>query len=109
MIVFSFHIIFLILAIVLMVGIVLVTKPPFLFPPHEDMKVNSTNMVHDFLDRKFILYDIKAVNWTGVSAKPNNFEYITESVGNYYFVGAVIALSSAIFSALNNIVIAKLV
>ena len=40
---------------------------------------------------------------------PTHFEYLTESAGDYYFIGAIIALSSAIFSASNNIVIAKLV
>ena len=92
-----------------MVGIVLVTKPPFLFPPHEDVKVNSTNMVLNIFDRNFLSYDLKIVNWTDVSRNSNQFEYVSESVGNYYFIGAIIALSSAVFSALNNIVIAKLV
>ena len=100
---------FLIAAIVLMVGIVLVTKPPFLFPPHEDVKVNSTNMVLNFFDRKIFTYDLKIVNWTDESKDSTQFEYVSESVGNYYFIGAIIALSSAVFSALNNIVIAKLV
>jgi hypothetical protein len=45
-------------------------------------------------------------NWTDIT--PAKFHYIPDQ-NEYYFVGAIIALSSAIFSAINNIVIAKLV
>lgn len=71
-------------ALVLMVGIVLVTKPPFLFPV-EEPDTNST-LWH-------------ALNWSNGGNSDS---------GDYYFVGAIIALSSAIFSASNNIVIAKI-
>ena len=91
-----------------MVGIVLVTKPPFLFPSPEVINSTLPNVIHDYLDRNFVIYDLKVVNWTD-ELMPNKFEYMTESAGDYYFVGAIIALSSAIFSASNNIVIAKLV
>ena len=95
-----------------MVGIVLVTKPPFLFPPNQAINAtlpNVTNLLHDYLDRNYVLYDLRIVNWTDSSLIPTNFEVIKESNGDLYFVGAIIALSSAIFSASNNIVIAKLV
>ena len=95
-------------AIVLMIGIVLVTKPPFLFPPSKPINETTTDLIHDYLDRNYVLYDLKVVNWTDMSI-PTHFEYLTESAGDYYFIGAIIALSSAIFSASNNIVIAKLV
>ena len=91
-----------------MIGIVLVTKPPFLFPPSKPINETSTDLIHDYLDRKYVLYDLKVVNWTDMSI-PTHFEYLTESAGDHYFIGAIIALSSAIFSASNNIVIAKLV
>ena len=89
----------------LMAGIVLVTKPPFLFPA-TDTNITVANISHDYFDRNFVMYDLKVANWTENSA---NFEYMTESSGDLYFVGAIIALCSAIFSALYNIVIAKLV
>ena len=91
-----------------MIGIVLVTKPPFLFPPSKPINETTTDLIHDYLDRNYVLYDLKVVNWTDMSI-PTHFEYLTESAGDYYFIGAIIALSSAIFSASNNIVIAKLV
>ena len=91
-----------------MIGIVLVTKPPFLFPPSTPINETTTDLIHDYLDRNYVLYDLKIVNWTDMSI-PTHFEYLTESAGDYYFIGAIIALSSAIFSASNNIVIAKLV
>ena len=89
----------------LMAGIVLVTKPPFLFPS-PDVNTTVANVSHNILERNFALYDLKVTNWTENSV---DFEYMTESSGDLYFVGAIIALSSAIFSALYNIVIAKLV
>ena len=88
-----------------MAGIVLVTKPPFLFPP-SDGNDTVANLGQDYFDRNFALYDLKVANWTSNSV---DFEYMTESSGDLYFVGAIIALCSAIFSALYNIVIAKLV
>ena len=91
-----------------MIGIVLVTKPPFLFPPSKPINETTTDLIHDYLDRNYVLYDLKVVNWTDMSI-PTHFEYLTESAGDHYFIGAIIALSSAIFSASNNIVIAKLV
>ena len=84
-----------------MVGIILVTKPPFLFPNAEN--VNST--VHSKLDHNFVYHDAKIVNWTNLI--PAQFQYEPDA-GDYYFIGAIIALSSAIFSASNNIVIAKI-
>ena len=98
-------------ALVLMVGIVLVTKPPFLFPPTEVVNStlpNVTNLFTDYLERNYVLYDLKIVNWTDTSSTYTHYEAVKESAGDYYFVGAIIALSSAIFSASNNIVIAKL-
>ena len=91
-----------------MAGIVLVTKPPFLFPPSNTPNVTMTNVIEDYLNRNYVLYDFKITNWTDIS-RPTHFEYLTESAGDYYFIGAIIALSSAIFSALYSIVIAKLV
>ena len=92
-----------------MAGIVLVTKPPFLFPPSDTPpNATMTNIIEDYLDRNYVLYDFKITNWTDIS-RPTHFEYLTESAGDYYFIGAIIALSSAIFSALYSIVIAKLV
>ena len=43
-----------------MAGIILVTKPPFLFPPENHY--NSTalkNILGNYLDRKFVLYDLR--------------------------------------------------
>ena len=101
--------IFVFAAMLLMAGIVLVTKPPFLFPPSDTPpNATMTNVIEDYLDRNYVLYDFKITNWTDIS-QPTHFEYLTESAGDYYFIGAIIALSSAIFSALYSIVIAKLV
>ena len=91
-----------------MIGIVLVTKPPFLFPPSKPINETTTDLIHDYLDRNYVLYDLKVVNWTNMSI-PTHFKYLTESAGDNYFIGAIIALSSAIFSASNIIVITKLV
>jgi hypothetical protein len=67
-----------------------------------------TNVIDDYLNRNYVLYDFKITNWTDIS-RPTQYEYLTESAGDTYFIGAIIALSSAIFSALYSIVIAKLV
>ena len=93
----------------LMVGIILVTKPPFLFPPSDETNSTMTDVIDDYLNRNYVMYDLKIKNWTTDTSSPTNFEFSTESAGDYYFIGAIIALSSAIFSALYNIVIAKLV
>ena len=89
-----------------MVGIVLVTKPPFLFPDAESQNPNDTALVTKYFDRNYVMHDLKIVNWTDLV--PAEFQYVPDP-GDYYFVGAIIALSSAIFSASNNIVIAKIV
>ena len=108
-----------------MAGIILVTKPPFLFPPENHY--NSTalkNVLGDYLDRKFVLYDLRGkflknvfsiiLLWNGfyvsfieVNVTTTTFE--DPNKGDLYFVGAIIALSSSIFSAANNIVVAKIV
>ena len=95
-------------ALMLMSGIILVTKPPFLFPPSENINATVTSLIDDYFNRNYVLYDLKIRNWTE-KADLFDFEYLTETSGSTYFIGAIIALSSAIFSALYNIVIAKLV
>ena len=48
-------------AIILMAGIILVTKPPFLFPSPTDNPKNATkfeNFFNDYLNRPYELYNI---------------------------------------------------
>lgn len=100
-------------ALVLMAGIILVTKPPFLFPETHssgngtDPNVTDvlTSVMNDYLDRDFILYDLTPVNWTTMTDDATFVEDVDPH--ELYFVGALIALSSAVFSAANNIIMAK--
>ena len=112
-------------ALILMAGIILVTKPPFLFPPQ--VNSNGTNsLFRDYLDRNYVMYNLnsKYYYFTRIKVdlcKLEPFEFVFSDVnstfdviqdaeeGDLYFVGAIIALSSAIFSAANNIVVAKIV
>ena len=77
-------------ALVLMVGIILVTKPPFLFPETESND-NVTSEIRQCLDENFMLHDIKLLNWT-------HFQYISDNgdsdsgdsdSGDLYFVGKI--------------------
>ncbi len=107
-----------------MIGIVLVTKPPFLFPePKGNHNVTFSSIMDAYLNRDFVQYDLKGnhklelLSYLSMSINvvinssellPAKFEPIPDP-GDLYFVGAIIALSSALFAASNNIVIAKLV
>ena len=109
-------------ALILMAGIILVTKPPFLFPPQ--VNSNGTNsLFRDYLDRNYIMYNLNSKYYYFTRKKDSCklFQFVFSDVnstfdviqdaeeGDLYFVGAIIALSSAIFSAANNIVVAKIV
>ena len=112
-------------ALILMAGIILVTKPPFLFPPQ--VNSNGTNSLFcDYLNRNYVMYNLnsKYKYFTRKKVdlcKLDPFQFLFSDVnstydviqdaeeGDLYFVGAIIALSSAIFSAANNIVVAKIV
>ena len=53
-----------------MVGIILVTKPPFLFPePSGDPNVTFTSIIDDYLDRDFVLYDLKGESWFYIQSR----------------------------------------
>jgi len=111
--------------IVLMVGIVLVTKPPFLFPsatvePSADVPAtvnpahvtspveNNSSLIQtliaDYLDREYELFSLATI-----TADATNVDEAVASAGNsLYFVGAIIALSSAICSATNAVLVSNL-
>ena len=111
-----------------MAGIILVTKPPFLFPSPTDNPKNATkfeNFFNDYLNRPYELYNIHSKYFFFKIYKFKRgvhffYKFFTANVtqnntedspgkGDLYFVGAIIALSSAILSAANNIVVAKIV
>jgi len=97
---------------VLMAGIVLVTKPPCLFgsgdlPTTEDLSANSTSvitaMVTDYLDRDFEVFEMSQ-NTTAADA----VKAAATSTGGKYSVGAIIALTTAMFTAGYSCIMSKL-
>ena len=92
-----------------MAGIVLVTKPPFLFPstmPAENLTENTSNilspLVNDYLDRDFEIFQLPSND--NMTAVRSNHPH-----GNsLYAVGATIALASALFTAGYSCIMSKL-
>ena len=46
-------------ALILMAGIILVTKPPFLFPPQVNSN-GTTSLFRDYLDRNYVMYNLNS-------------------------------------------------
>ena len=93
-----------------MAGIVLVTKPPCIFgsaevAPSDDIAVNSTFislMVNDYLNRDFEVFELS--KQTPAAAT----EAADDGSSSLYMVGALIALSSAMFTAGYSCIMSKL-
>ena len=95
-----------------MAGIVLVTKPPFLFPstmPPENLTENTTSilspLVNDYLDRDFEIFQLPTND--NITALRSNHPYGNSS-NSLYAVGATIALASALFTAGYSCIMSKL-
>ena len=96
-----------------MAGIVLVTKPPFLFPStmaSEDFTQNYTSilspLVNDYLDRDFEIFQLPTSD--NMTAVRSSHLYGNSSNNSLYAVGATIALASALFTAGYSCIMSKL-
>ena len=100
---------------VLMAGIVLVTKPPFLFPstlPSEDFTQNTTSilspLVNDYLDRDFEIFQLPTNDNMTAAVRSSHPQGSSSSNNSFYAVGAIIALTSALFTACYSCIMSKL-
>ena len=77
-------------ALILMAGIILVTKPPFLFPPQ--VNSNGTNsLFRDYLDRNYVMYNLnsKYYYFTRIKVdlcKLEPFEFVFSDVNSTFDV-----------------------